>query len=93
MVRKYCRSIQKVFLWVLKGKNRVLYIGTGILKVCENAKISHRRFQKVELGYQNAKKLRLYHLRYPDSYKDPARQKKCFNILTFCVARDQRKML
>ena len=62
MVRKYCRLIQKF-----------LYICTGILKVCENAKISHRRLQKVELGYQNAKKLKFYHLRYPDSHKDPAR--------------------
>ena len=70
-----------------------LYIGTGILKVCENAKISHRWFQKVELGSQNVKKLKFYHLRYPDSHKDPARQKKVFNILTFCVASDQRKML
>ena len=29
---------------------------------------------------------------YPDSHKDPARQNG-FNILTFCVASDQRKML
>ena len=93
MVRKYCRSFQKVFWGVFKGKNRVLYIGTGILKVCENAKISHRRLKKVELGSQNVKKLNFCFLRYPDSHKDPARQKKFFNILTFCVASDQRKML
>ena len=69
-------------LWsVLKVKNRVLYIGTGILKVCENAKISHRRLQKIELGSQNVKNLKCYHLRYPDSHKDPARQKK--KVLTF----------
>ena len=59
-------------------KTEFLYIGTGILKVCENAKISHRRLQKVGLGYQNVKKLKLYHLRYPDSHKDPARQKQKF---------------
>ena len=41
-----------------------------------DAKISHRRLQKVELGSQNVKKLKFYHLRYPDSHKDPARQKK-----------------
>ena len=61
-----------------KVKTEFLYIGTGILKVCENAKISHRRFQKVELGTQKDKKLKSYHLRYPDSHKDPARQKKKF---------------
>ena len=49
-----------------------------ILKVCENAKKSHRWLQKVELGSQNVKKLNFYHLRYPDSHKDPARQKKKF---------------
>ena len=65
-----------------------LYIGTGILKVCENAKISHRRLQKVELGYQNVKKLKLYHLRYSDSHKDPARQKKSF--YHFNILRCQR---
>ena len=81
MVRKYCKSIQKVFWGYEKVKTEFLYIGTGILKVYENAKISHRRLQKVELGYQNAKKLKLYHLRYPDSHKDPARQKK--KVLTF----------
>ena len=84
-------------LRVLKGKKKeFLYIGTGILKVCENAIISHRRLQKLELGSQNVKKLKFYHLRYPDGHKDPARQKKTkkgFNILTYCDASDQRKML
>ena len=59
-------------------KTVFLYIGTGILKVCENAKISHRLLQKVELGYQYAKKLKFHNLRYPDSHKDPARQKRKF---------------
>ena len=72
-------------------KTEILYIGTGILKVCENAKISHRRLQKVELESQNVKKLKFYFFMYPDSHKYPARQKK--NVLTFCVASDQRKML
>ena len=36
------------------------------MKVCKNAKVSHRRLQKVELGSQNVKKLKLYHLRYKD---------------------------
>ena len=45
-----------------------------------SAKISHRRHQKVELGSRNVKKFKLYHLRYPDSHEDPARQKK---VLTF----------
>ena len=41
-----------------------------------------------------SKKVKLFYLRYPDSHKDPARQKKkSFYILTFCVASDQRKML
>ena len=35
-----------------------MYIGTGILKVCENAEIRHTRLQKVELGSRNAKKLK-----------------------------------
>ena len=70
-----------------------MHIGTGIMKVCENAKISHRRLQKVELESQNVKKMKFYYLRYPDSHIDPARQKKRFKILTFCVASDQRKML
>ena len=78
MVRKYCKSIQKVFLGYLKVKTEFLYIGTGILKVCENTKISHRRLQKVELGSQNVKKLKFYHFMYSDSHKDPARQKKKF---------------
>ena len=73
MVRKYCKSIQKLFWGYKKVKTEFLYIGTGILKVCENAKISHRRLQKVELGSQNVKKLKFYHLMYPDSHKDPAR--------------------
>ena len=34
-----------------------MYIGTGILKVCVNAEIRHKRLQKVELGSRNAKKL------------------------------------
>ena len=62
-------------------KTEFLYIGTGILKVCEDAKISHSRLQKVELGSQNVKKLKFYHLRYPDSQKDTGRQKK--KVLTF----------
>ena len=74
-------------------KTEFLYISTGILKVCENDKISRRWLQKKELGSQNVKNLKFYHLRYPDSHKDPARQKKSFTILTFCVASDQFKML
>ena len=35
-----------------------MYIGTGILKVCVNAEIRHKRLQKVELGSRNAKKLK-----------------------------------
>ena len=58
------------------------------MKVCENAKVSHRRLQKVELGSQNVKKLKLYHLRYTDSHTDPARQKKSLNI--FNILRCQR---
>ena len=46
-----------------------MYIVIGILKVCENAKIHHMQFQKVELGSQNAKKLKFYYLGYPDSHK------------------------
>ena len=61
MDRKYFKAIQKVFWGYLKVKTEFLYIGTGILKVCDNAKISHRRLQKVELGYQNAKKVKFYH--------------------------------
>ena len=81
MVRKYCKSIQKGFWGYYKVKTVFLYIGTGILKVCENAKISHRRPEMVELGSQNVKKLKFYHLGYPDSHKDPAGQKK--KVLTF----------
>ena len=55
-----------------------MYIVTGFLKVCENAKISHMQLQKVKLGSQNVKKVKLYFLMYPydslyDSHKDPAR--------------------
>ena len=58
-----------------------MYIVTGILKVFENAKISHMQLQKVELGSKNVKKVKLYFLMYPDSHKDAARQKK--KVLTF----------
>ena len=53
-----------------------MYIVTGILKVCENAKICHMQRQNVELGSQNVKKVNLYFLMYPDSHKYAARQKK-----------------
>ena len=49
-----------------------MYIVTGILKVCENAKICHMQLQKVELGSQNVKKVKVYFLMYPDSHKDAA---------------------
>ena len=62
----------------LNVKTEFLYIVTGILKVCENAKISYMQLQKVELGSQNVKKVKLYFLMYPDSHKDAARQKKMF---------------
>ena len=48
----------------LKVTTEFMYIGTGILKVSENAEIRHKRLQKVELGSQNAKKLKIYYLRY-----------------------------
>ena len=70
-----------------------MYIVIGILKVCENAKISLMQLQKVQLGSQNVKKVKLYFLMYPDSHKDAAKEKNSFNILTFCVTSDQRKML
>ena len=35
-----------------------MYIGTGILKVCVNAEIRHKRLQKVKIGSRNAKKLK-----------------------------------
>ena len=57
------------------GKIGFLYIGTGILKVCENAKKSQMQLQKIALGYQTVKMLKLYFSMYPDSHKDPARQK------------------
>ena len=89
---------KRSFGGIKRLKQNIFYIGTGILKFCENAKISNRGLQKVELGYQNAKKETLYHLRYPDIHKIhkiPARQKKKKkkNILTFCIASDQCKML
>ena len=68
MVRKFCKSIQKVYSGYQKMKIELTYIATGILKVCDNAIISHRQLQKVELGSQNAKKVKLYFLRYPDSH-------------------------
>ena len=64
-----------------------MYIVTGFLKVSENAKISHMQLQKVKLGSQNAKKVKLYFLMYPDdSHKDPARQ----FFLNFNILRCQR---
>ena len=35
-----------------------MYIGTGILKVCVNAEIRHKRLQKVKIGSRNAKILK-----------------------------------
>ena len=47
-------------------KTKFTYIRTGILEVCENARISCTQVQKVELESHNAKK-RLYLINYPDS--------------------------
>ena len=65
-------------LGVLKGNNRDFVHWHRNSESLRDAKISHRRLQKVELGSHNVKKLKFYHLRYPDNHKDPARQKKKF---------------
>ena len=37
-------------------KTKITYIGTGILEICKNARISRRQLRKVKFGSSNAKK-------------------------------------
>ena len=83
-----------------------MYIGTGILKVCVNAEIRHKRLQKVELRSRNAKKLNLYYLRYQKTRKwfrevslflygralSHYIEDAVLTFLTNCVVTDLRKM-